>query len=64
MNLWKSVSGIGLLTNLLLTSGCAARSVPAGEADAHEDAHEAAHEDAHGEGVEMALAASLIGWGW
>jgi hypothetical protein len=60
MDLWKSVSGIGRLTNLLLTSGCAARSVPAGEADAHEDAHEAAH----GEGVEMALAASLIGWGW
>jgi hypothetical protein len=60
MNLWKSVSGIGLLTNLLLTSGCAARSVPPGEADAREDAHE----DAPGEGVEMALAASLIGWGW
>jgi hypothetical protein len=60
MDLWKSVSGIGRLTNLLLTSGCAARSVPAGEADAHEDAHE----DAHGEGVEMALAASLIGWEW
>jgi hypothetical protein len=50
MNLRKSVSGIGLLTNLLLTSGCAARSVPA-------DA-----EDAHGESVEMALEVENHNW--
>ena len=50
MDLRKSVSGIGLLTNLLLTSGCAARSVPPEE------------EDAHGEGVEMALEVENHNW--
>jgi hypothetical protein len=50
MNLWKSVSGIGLLTNLLLASGCAARSVPAGA------------EDDHGEGMEMALEVENHNW--
>jgi hypothetical protein len=50
MNLWKSVSSIGLLTNLLLTSGCAARSVPPDE------------EDAHGESVEMALEVENHNW--
>jgi hypothetical protein len=54
MHLWKSVSGIGLLTNLLLTSGCAARSVSPGEEDAQEDAH--------GEGVEMALEVENHNW--
>jgi hypothetical protein len=50
MNLRKSVSGIGLLTSLLLTSGCAARSVPPGE------------EGAHGEGVEMSLEVENHNW--
>ena len=58
MNLWRSVSGIGLLATLLLASGCAARSVPPGDEDAREDAHE----DAHGEGVEMALEVENHNW--
>jgi hypothetical protein len=49
MSLWQSVSGIGLLANLLLASGCAARSAPV-------------EEDAHGEGVEMALEVENHNW--
>ena len=50
MKLRRPVAAIGLLTNLLLTSGCAARSVPA-------DA-----EEAHGESVEMALEVENHNW--
>jgi hypothetical protein len=54
MNFRTSVSGIGLLANLLLASGCAARSVPQGEEDAPDDAH--------GESVEMALEVENHNW--
>jgi len=50
MNLWKSVSGIGLLATLLLASGCAARSVPPGA------------DDAPGESAEMALEVENHNW--
>jgi len=54
MNLWKPVSALGLLTSVLLTSGCAARSAPPNE--------EEAKEVAHGEGVEMSLEVENHNW--
>jgi hypothetical protein len=66
MSLRTSVSAIGLLTNLLLAAGCAARSVPPGEADAQGDANGEAdargEANAHGEGVEMALEVENHNW--
>jgi hypothetical protein len=54
MNLWTSVSALGLLPSLLLTSGCAARSVPPSE--------EGGREDAGREGVELALEVENHNW--
>jgi hypothetical protein len=54
MNFRASLSGVGLLANLLLASGCAARSVPPSEEDVPDDAH--------GESVEMALEVENHNW--